>query len=465
MVRLGDVPHGDLRRIWTRRVTTVSLGGFLAIACLFAGAGSAEADCDLPEGVEEASVLPSLDELGDRPLVSADGVSVGASYIGEYFGTVSGGIDRTWAYDGVLDVYMDADMQKLGLWDGLCFHANALQIHGDGITAKGTGSLAPVSSAEAVPATRLFELWFEQHLMEDRLAIRFGQIAADAEFAISEGGSHFLNGTWGWPTITASDMADGGPAYPLATPGVRVLAAPTNNIDVLVGLFNGLSADPCAIGDPQRCNDHGLDFPLGDDPLLMAEIAYRYDLTDRLPGQVKFGGWNHFGDFEDLRFDSGGNLIAVTGLSGSPIDGNYGFYGIVDQLIWEKPGSDGKGIGIFGRFMWAPEDRNLVDAYTDMGITFTGMIPGRPDDALAIGFAYTNISDNVSAADVDSGLIVAESYESLVEVAYTFQVTDNWMVQPDFQYIWQPGGNVPNDAGTAAVEDVAVIGARSTWDF
>ena len=31
------------------------------------------------------------------------------------------------------------------------------------------------------------------------------------------------------------------------------------------------------------------------------------------------------------------------------------------------------------------------------------MIPGRPDDGLAIGFAYTGISDRVHAFDVDFG--------------------------------------------------------------
>ena len=76
----------------------------------------------------------------------------------------------------------------------------------------------PVSNLEATDATRLFELWFEQHLFDDKVAIRFGQLAADAEFIISEGGGYFLNGTWGWPSITAADLPSGGPAYPQLRP-------------------------------------------------------------------------------------------------------------------------------------------------------------------------------------------------------------------------------------------------------
>jgi carbohydrate-selective porin OprB len=47
-------------------------------------------------------------------------------------------------------------------------------------------------------ATRLYELWFEQKLLEDKLSIRFGQLGADSEFMISQGAAAFLNGTWGW---------------------------------------------------------------------------------------------------------------------------------------------------------------------------------------------------------------------------------------------------------------------------
>jgi porin len=324
----------------------------------------------------------------------------------------------------------------------------------------------PVSSLEAEPATRLFELWFEQYLFNDTVSVKFGQLAADAEFFAADGGAFFLNGTWGWAPIAAENNPNGGPAYPLATPGVRLAVAPTGNTSVLVGLYNGDPAPRCnkAGGDPQRCNDHGLDFELDDDPLLMAEGAYSYEFGGgRLPGTIKVGGWNHFGTFEHQRLDVGGERIAISGNSGKPLSHDWAIYGIVDQLIWRAPSSEGaeeaQGVGFFARIAGAPEDRNLIDIYFDLGLTFTGMIPGRPDDALAVGFAYTGISDQVSAFDIDSGELVARNYESLVEIAYTFQVAQGWVLQPDFQYMWTPGGRI------AGVGDSTVIGARSTLTF
>ena len=72
----------------------------------------------------------------------------------------------------------------------------------------------PVSNLEATPATRLDEMYLEQHLFNDQLAIKIGQLAADTEFILSESYPYFLNGTWGWPSIAAADMPSGGPAYP-----------------------------------------------------------------------------------------------------------------------------------------------------------------------------------------------------------------------------------------------------------
>ena len=416
------------------------------------------ADCDVTEtGIPEDAAF-KLDAGGVRQGLARGGIGIGGYYYGETFYNW-GGFDQGGEYDGVLELYINADMKKLGFWRGLCFHANGYQIHGNSITAANIGSLMPVSNLEATDATRLFELWFQQTMFNEKLSVRIGQLAADEEFVTSDGGGYFLNGTWGWPSITAADLPSGGPAYPLATPGVRVAVNPNDKLGVMVGVYNGDPAPPCASEDPQRCNDHGLDFELDDDPLLMVEGAYKYN-QNRLAGTVKIGGWNHFGSFEDQRFDSGGALIAVTGNAGRPLDHNWGLYGIIDQLVWRVPGSEEpQGVGVFARVIGAPADRNLIDFYADGGVTFTGMIPGRPDDAFAVGFAYTNISDRVSAFDVDFGEPVARNYEALIEICYTYQINPGWSLQPNFQYIFQPGGNV------AGVEDATVVGARTTIGF
>jgi porin len=198
----------------------------------------------------------------------------------------------------------------------------------------------------------------------------------------------------------------------------------------------------------------------------MVEGTYRYNQSGRLPGNVKLGGWNHFGTFEHQRFDSGGMPVGVTFNPGRPIDGDWALYGIVDQLVWRLPGSeDAKGVGVFGRVISAPSAQNLIDIYADGGITFSGMIPHRPGDMLGFGFGYSGISDSVHSSDLDSGLPVARNYEAVLEICYTLQLKSGWTLQPDFQYFWLPGGGVPNDSGHGTVENAAVWGARTTLNF
>jgi porin len=150
------------------------------------------------------------------------------------------------------------------------------------------------------------------------------------------------------------------------------------------------------------------------------------------------------------------------GNPGRPIDGDWAIYGIVDQLIWRlaNDGSkDPKGVGVFGRVIGSPTDQNVVDFYAEGGVSFSGIVPHRTDDAIGIGFAYTGIYDRVRGFDSDSALSVLQNYEALVEVCYTYQIKPGWTLHPDFQYFFQTGGNVPE------ADDPVVLRARTSLSF
>ncbi len=188
--------------------------------------------------------------------------------------------------------------------------------------------------------------------------------------------------------------------------------------------------------------------------MLLAEADYSYNQNGARPGIIKLGGWYDFGKFDDQRLDVNHGLQAITGLDAiSCIDGTYGIYGIIDQMVYRLPGDgDAKGVSVFARVIGSPSDRNQIDAYFDTGVVFTGMIRRRPNDVFGIGVAYTGISDDVSAFDRDLGLSVIRNHETLLEISYTAEIVPGWTLQPDFQYIWNPGGNVPDDTGTRPIK-------------
>lgn len=336
---------------------------------------------------------------------------------------------------------------------GLTFHANGYQIHGESITAEALGSLAPASYIEAEPSTRLFEIYLEQSLMDGALTIRAGQIALDSEFAITESSAAFINGTWGYLAILANNLPGGGPAYPIASPGVRVAINPEGDAGFMAAVYNADLADDCPSGDFQRCNPHGLDFPIGGGAVFAAEGFLKYSLASgTLPGRIKLGGWAHTVDTPDL-------IDPSTVYSGS-----YGLYAIWDQTLL-KPASGVGRVDLFAQFAASPSDRNEIDLYAAGGLVVYGPFASRPNDTIGIGYAYMRISGDARAADVLSGETIIRDYEGVLELSYTAQIVPGFTLQPDLQYFWNPGGRVPDATGTRAVEDALVLGIRSTINY
>jgi porin len=447
---------------------------------------------DKPAEPEKApSIATSLPNNGDpggtRASLEEAGIAYSLTYIGEVLGNTRGGIRRDAVYQGRLDVQLDADLEKLLKIPGLAFHTNFYQIHGRGVSGCCLGgNLLTTSGIEATPATRLFELWLEQKLLDGKVSVRAGQLAADSEFILSQYGGLFVNATFGWPAITATNLPSGGPAYPLATPAVRVKLAPTDQLTFLGAVFNGDPAGP-GPGDPQRRNSDGLSFRTRDPALFIGEAAYTYNKgkdAAGLPGTIKFGGWHHLGRFDDQRFGIDGLSLADPSSAGIArrFRGNSGIYGVIDQLIYRVPGTDDQGLGVFARVSGSPSDRNVISFYADGGLTYKGFILGRPDDTFGVGFGYAQISQRARGLDRDTrgfgvidgtdpatGLYAGpflpiRSSEALIEVTYQATVVPGFTVQPDFQYIFRPGGNVsnPRDPNGAAVKNAAIFGLRVT---
>src|SRR4029077_13053562 len=92
-------------------------------------------------------------------------------------------------------------------------------IYGHGLTHTNILNLATISEIEAQPETRLYEAWLEQSFWGGKLMIKAGQQAADIEFFDSQTDDLFINGTFGWPAIKATNLPAGGAAAP--RPGAR----------------------------------------------------------------------------------------------------------------------------------------------------------------------------------------------------------------------------------------------------
>lgn len=454
----------------SRRARRISLATAVFVGALPMADASAEPSAGIPSSSIATSLPANGDPSGIRKWLSERGITYGLVYTGEAFGSVSGGIRRGALYGGKLEGFVSANLEKLAGWQGLSFFSNAFQIHRtSGPRDQHFSSLITISNIEAVSSTRLSELWLEQKFFDDRFGIRFGQLTTDAEFFISDYSRMFVSSDW--PTIMGANVPSGGPAYPLATPGVRLKFDPNANWSMLLGLYNG---DP---GNQATVNRTGTNFRINDPPLLMGEVQYRYnqDKESRgLAATLRLGGWHHFGRFDDLRFDHAGFSLADPLGSGiaRQFRGTSGIYGIIDQQIYRpEGGGPDSGISVFSRIAATPSDRNLVTFFLDGGVVFAGMLADRPDDRFGASFIYAMMSDRARALDCDliafSGVAQPiRAYEMTIELSYQAQIKPGWTVQPTFQYIVHPGGHVPDPVSPGlAIKSGALFGVRSTVAF
>ncbi len=420
--------------------------------------------------------LLSGDWNGARSRLSEEGIDFSLDYTGEIFGDVSGGVERGTTYEDLFGFAVDADLKKLMGWNGGSAHMSLYQIDDGGRNIVDlTGSISDPSNIDARPTTRLFTLWLEQRL-GDAGSVRVGQVAADDEFLISDTAAALIGGTFGWANILAVNLPGGGPAYPLATPGARLALEPTDDVSVLGAVFSGDPAGECgAMENPQVCNKHGTTFSFSGGALIMGELQYQANGEGDASGPqsaYKLGGWYHTADFADQERGNGtnGTIVSLAVDSNDPLEhaGNWGTYGVIDQVAWRGAVSS---LTVFWRGSVVPADRNLVSWYMDGGFGITGPLPSRPDDMMTFGVAYSNISFDAAARDRATRRVTGSPYpirdgETVFELTYRAQLAPWWSLQPDLQYMVNPGGSVPDpDNPGRTVANAFLIGLRTTVGF
>lgn len=410
---------------------------------------------------------------GVRPRLAEYGVSFGLQEQTEIWGDLAGGIKQGVAYDGLTTANLCIDLGKAAHWQGARIYADGYQIWGPGPTRDNVGALQLISSIEATPSTKLYDLWFEQQLFDKKLAIRFGQEGLDDEFMLPPYAVLFLNSSFTYPGLASLDLPSGGASYPLATPFARVMFSPTSEISLISGLFTEDPAPPGA-GDPQLSDRHGTAFRLDDHALAITELHYSPAfLTNRkLPGVYEIGIWVATGPFADQQRDIGGLPLVSPQSSGIPLthSPDYSFYAIANQMLWHKPKSHAQGVGVFLTVEQAPEDRNLISLFIAGGVNWTGPLPSRPKDVAGIAVTYAGLGAAARQFSRDVvyytglGAPYAPS-ETVIEATYLLQINPWFSLQPDLQYVINPGAGIPTPQTPTPLKNAVVVGMRMTVNF
>ena len=123
-------------------------------------------------------------------------------------------------------------------------------------------------------------------------------------------------------------------------------------------------------------------------------------------------------------------------------------------MVWqESPGSD-QGLTLWSAFVLSPQQNiSRLPFQVNSGIVYRGLVPERDEDIAMLGFVYGEFSDDYAATVAGD-----PTFEIALEAGYRVQLTKFAYVQPNLQWIINPGG-------TGDIPNALVLGAQMGVTF
>jgi porin len=370
-----------------------------------------------------------------RDRMSARGADFSAVYSADLFSNRRGGIARGTVFLNNIDLTLGLDGGRLFGIPGLSIFLYGLHNHGGSLGAL-TGDLQGADNIEAPGTWKLYEAWIEQAGCNAACSVRFGLYDLNSEFDSIDTAGLFINSSHGIGAEYAQSGDNGPSIFPNTSTALRLYYAPTRESYLQAAILDGVPGDP---DDPHGTHIH---FDDGDGALLAFEAGLRYPgAADAVPAtRYSLGIWHYTARYDDL--------VDADRRRGH----NTGMYFFTETGLYREPGDAAQGLAVFGRYGVANADINPLRDYLGAGLVYTGLLPDRPIDSLGLALAYARTGDAYRDATALAGNR-AESGELTVELTYRYEVTDGIAVQPDLQYIFNPGAD-------PALDNALVIGTR-----
>ncbi len=358
-----------------------------------------------------AIFIPVCAEDGE-PKKEEKSVTFGATYTGDAVNNFRGGIKKGFGYLGHISFIMDIQLEQKGIWSGGHFFVEAQNTHGITPSTDLVGDIQVLSNIDNGNFTYLFQLWYRQTV--GPLSVTIGRHDLNSEFLASDFGGEYLNSSFGIMGLAPINMPVS--IFPKTGLGLVMSYELNDKITFKSALYDG---DPLDLGRDR----YGLDFRISSTEsfLSITEFEFRNN-NENYPGTYKAGFFHHNGDFLNMEDTS------------SNVKGNSAVYLIADQLLYKENNTDDQGLGAMFQFGLTPEDRSINNLFLSLGLNYYGLIPGRDEDVLGLAVAHATISN--AYKDLMPGTL---DHETVIELTYKYNLSDILTIQPDFQYIINPG--------------------------
>ena len=386
---------------------------------------------------------------GVRTTLKENGYELNGSYTAEVFGNPRGGEKNGAVFNGLVKLTLDVNLEKAAGWPDATFRMSGLYPHGTSGSGRYVGDASLYSNIDAPDFYRLVDFWIEQKLLEGKVGVKVGQMKIDDEFGVMDSAAFLINSSFGLPSAPISPMTL--PVYPVGALGIRLRVEPLHGLYVMGGIYDGNPSsgdfeNPATNHVMGNASRHGTDWALRDSEgtLYIGEVGYERT-GGEYPGAIRLGMMRHTADFLDVGYSAGVRNTKMHSHSSSS-------YFVIDQMLWQKAKDSKEGLSVFLRGAMAPEATSYMSNATQVGLVYTGVL--QKEDK--VGLAYARNKFSPDQIDEASGL--SKGRETITELSYQVPVTSYLKVQPDFQYISQPGGTAKNNGAW-------VLGLRAILDF
>jgi porin len=407
---------------------------------------------------------------GLRDRLATNGLDISLNYLSDIAGNVTGGKSPggfTYCDNFTLD--LEFHSEQLFGYQGGTLGLIMLNRDGNNLSAQSIGNQFTVQQVYGGSTAIFYGLAYDQHFLQDKISFKFGRMSAGDDFASSPLYWLYMNnGIDGNPQSLPVNGSFS--TYPWAVWGARLRAKTTSETEAMFGVYQVT---------PQASLPymHGFNWNINpnDGAMMIGQFGWSHEFFKPLVSSSPAS------DGKTVAAADGKNSVPAAGAPVPPIPhglpghywmggyystwtypqfgstqgqtGAYGLYWHFDQMLYRMSPFQDTGLTAWSAFMLCPQQNTAkVPFQYNGGLVYTGMIPWRPRDITLFGVIYGNFSSNYAQANQTS-LGGYATYELVYELGYRINLTKFAYVQPDAQWVINPGG-------TGTIPNALVLGAQ-----
>jgi len=285
--------------------------------------------------------------------------------------------------------------------------------------------------------------WVQKTWLDERISLLAGIYDLSDEFFTTDSSDFFINSTFGFgPEISEIGKHNNPAVFPTSAPSVRLKVLPAQEWYLEAALSDGINSDPV---------NHAHSLPHLDSnssALVMTEAGYKKELQGAGLDKLAIGGWRYVSEIHNFLNEPTTTIPLQNGIAqGVYALGEYKLYSFSAQRF----------VSGFLRIDVTDPEVNDYSKTWSAGVLWNGVVQSREHSQLGLAFSNAENTRNYQRSAALIGLD-ADPGEMVTEISYKDEILPWLSVQPDAQYIINPGA-------LGRHEDAVVIGARLEAKF